>query len=101
MPYVPGIISDTSEVLVDVGTGYFVNKSTSAAADFLERKVCASSYCTSTVHLIVCPITQVKLLEKNTASLEEVLTQKRKSHEMVVMVMQQKIHMANQAGGGN
>ncbi|KAH7130641.1 Prefoldin subunit-domain-containing protein [Dendryphion nanum] len=37
--YVPGRLISSSHVLVDVGTGFFVEKSTSDARDFYERKV--------------------------------------------------------------
>jgi prefoldin alpha subunit len=37
--YVPGTIADSNEVLVDVGTGYFVGKSVPAAGEFIGRKV--------------------------------------------------------------
>eukprot|EP01052_Picozoa_sp_SAG31_P060632 SAG31_NODE_19785_length_591_cov_1.678862_1_plen_89_part_00 len=36
--YVPGEVGDISQVLVDVGTGYFIEKSPPAAMDFLRRK---------------------------------------------------------------
>ena len=48
--YVPGTIADTNEVLVDVGTGYFVGKSVPAAEEFIERKVRAI-FCEPRGHL--------------------------------------------------
>lgn len=37
--YVPGEITDVDKVLVDVGTGYYVEKSTNDAKDVLERRM--------------------------------------------------------------
>ena len=37
--YVPGRLVDTNNVLVDVGTGYFVGKTTGQAQTFLDKKV--------------------------------------------------------------
>jgi prefoldin alpha subunit len=37
--YVPGKLTDSENVLVDVGTGFFVEKSTKDAGDFYNRKV--------------------------------------------------------------
>lgn len=37
--YVPGRLTDSEHVLVDVGTGYFVEKEVKSAGEFYERKV--------------------------------------------------------------
>ena len=37
--YVPGVMEDNSNVLVEVGAGYFVEKSTGDATGYCERKV--------------------------------------------------------------
>lgn len=37
--YVPGTICDSNKVLVDVGTGYFVEKTVPKAKELIERKV--------------------------------------------------------------
>lgn len=37
--YVPGKLIDTKNVLVDIGTGYFVGKTTGQAQGFLDKKV--------------------------------------------------------------
>ena len=37
--YVPGVIKETEKVLVDVGTGYYVEKDVTAANDYFSRKV--------------------------------------------------------------
>jgi prefoldin alpha subunit len=65
------------EVLLDVGTGYFVEQSVEDAKKFMDRKV--------------------SFLQSNTDSLKEVLEGKRNMLEGVVMVMQQKLRMADRA----
>ncbi|XP_063988676.1 prefoldin subunit 5 isoform X1 [Diachasmimorpha longicaudata] len=37
--YVPGRVSDTENVLVDVGTGYFIEKPVDDAKDYFKRRV--------------------------------------------------------------
>eukprot|EP00030_Apusomonadida_sp_AF-17_P002491 a339881_327.p2 GENE.a339881_327~~a339881_327.p2 ORF type:complete len:167 (+),score=78.23 a339881_327:29-502(+) len=37
--YIPGTVGDVRSVLVDVGTGYYVEKSQSEAQQFFERKI--------------------------------------------------------------
>ncbi|XP_018411714.1 PREDICTED: prefoldin subunit 5 [Nanorana parkeri] len=37
--YVPGTLSNVSNVLVDVGTGYYVEKTAEDAKDFFKRKI--------------------------------------------------------------
>ena len=37
--YVPGKMGDTSSVLVDIGTGYFVEKNIEDAKDYFKRRV--------------------------------------------------------------
>lgn len=76
--FVPGTLANVREVLVDVGTGYFVEQSVDDAKKFMDRKV--------------------EFLQSNTDSLKEVLEGKRQMLEGVVFVMQQKLRTA---GGGN
>lgn len=72
--FVPGTLSDVKEVLVDVGTGYFVEQSVNDAKKFMDRKV--------------------EFLQTNTDSLKEVLENKRQMLEGVIFVMQQKMRTA-------
>lgn len=72
--FVPGTLADVREVLVDVGTGYFVEQSVDDARKFMDRKV--------------------EFLQSNTDSLKEVLETKRQMLEGVVFVMQQKLRAA-------
>ncbi|OCL01512.1 Prefoldin alpha subunit [Glonium stellatum] len=37
--YVPGTLASSTHVLVDVGTGFFIEKSTADASDFYTRKI--------------------------------------------------------------
>ncbi|PZC86064.1 probable prefoldin subunit 5 [Helicoverpa armigera] len=37
--YVPGTISDTENVLIDIGTGYYAQKDIAGAKDYFKRKV--------------------------------------------------------------
>lgn len=42
--FVPGTIKSTSRVLVDVGTGFYVEKSPADAASILSKKVCQTRH---------------------------------------------------------
>ncbi|CAH2224755.1 prefoldin subunit 5 [Pelobates cultripes] len=37
--YVPGTLNDVAKVLIDVGTGYYVEKTVNDAKDFFKRKI--------------------------------------------------------------
>lgn len=69
--YVPGELVDVDKVLVDIGTGYFLEKSTQDAKDLLERRL--------------------DLLSKNADSIASVLLQKQRNLEAIVMMMQWKL----------
>uniref|UniRef100_H3G733 Prefoldin, alpha subunit n=2 Tax=Phytophthora ramorum TaxID=164328 RepID=H3G733_PHYRM len=68
--FVPGKLSNKTEVLVDVGTGYFVEQSVDKAEQFMDRKV--------------------EFLQSNTEQLKTVIDGKRNMLEAVLMIMQQK-----------
>ncbi len=72
--YVPGKLKDAEKVLVDVGAGYYVEKSTKKGGEFFQRKI---DYVT-----------------KNLEKLQEALITKRKMREEVVALMQLKVHEA-------
>jgi len=76
--FVPGKLSNVNEVLVDVGTGYFVEKNVDEAKKFMDRKVA--------------------FLQTNTESLKEVMETKRTNLEAVIQVMQLKLRLAEQGG---
>eukprot|EP00937_MAST-01D_sp_MAST-1D-sp2_P004267 g4267.t1 len=71
--YVPGRLADTRKVLVDIGTGYYVEKTVEKANQFFDRKV--------------------KFLEQNTSSLSELITSKQKNLQAVAMMMQRRMQM--------
>ncbi|CAI8001051.1 Prefoldin subunit 5 [Geodia barretti] len=37
--YVPGKLKDTSKVLVDVGTGFYIEKNVPGAQDYFQRRI--------------------------------------------------------------
>ncbi|RHX97151.1 hypothetical protein DYB25_008420 [Aphanomyces astaci] len=76
--YVPGKLTNVETVLVDVGTGYFVEKNVEEAKGFMDRKVA--------------------FLQQNTESLKDVLENKRTNLEAVIQVMQLKMRLAEQQG---
>ncbi|CAI5745377.1 unnamed protein product [Peronospora destructor] len=74
--FVPGNLASKEEVLVDVGTGYFVEQSVKNAEQFMDRKV--------------------EFLQSNTEQLKTVITGKRNMLEAVLMLMQQKMQEVQQ-----
>ncbi|KAJ8566832.1 hypothetical protein ON010_g6291 [Phytophthora cinnamomi] len=67
-------LASKDEVLVDVGTGYFVEQSAAKAEQFMDRKV--------------------EFLQSNTEQLKTVIDGKRNMLEAVLMIMQQKMQEA-------
>ncbi|DBA01867.1 TPA: hypothetical protein N0F65_006015 [Lagenidium giganteum] len=74
--FVPGTLTNVQEVLVDVGTGYFVEHNVDNAKAFMDRKI--------------------EFLKTNTESLQTVLSSKRNMLEGVITVMQHKLRIADQ-----
>ncbi|KAE8901896.1 hypothetical protein PF005_g17506 [Phytophthora fragariae] len=72
--FVPGRLASKEQVLVDVGTGYFVEQSVAKAEQFMDRKV--------------------DFLQSNTDQLKTVIEGKRNMMEAVLMIMQQKMQEA-------
>lgn len=82
--FVPGTLSNVQDVLVDIGTGYYVEQSVDSAKQFMDRKI--------------------EFLSSNTEALKTVLEGKRNMLESVISVMQYKLRMADAAessGKGN
>ncbi|OQO11990.1 hypothetical protein B0A48_02629 [Cryoendolithus antarcticus] len=75
--YVPGSLASTSHVLVDVGTGFFVEKSTSDATKFYQEKI--------------------EELGKNIKDLENVVNGKANNLRVVEEILRQKM-LAQQQG---
>lgn len=76
--YAPGTLSQVSQVLVEVGTGYFVEKEVPEAKKFMDRKI--------------------EFLQSNTESLQQVIETKRSQLEMVIGFMQQKLRTKENTG---
>lgn len=75
--YVPGVMSDVKEVMVDIGTGYFVSKSIPEAKIYFEKKN--------------------NFLSSRLKEVEKVLVAKKQNAQSVVMVMQGKIAEMSQS----
>ena len=69
--YVPGKLADTEHVLVDVGTGFYVEKTTADAQTFYNAKI--------------------EELGKNTKELENIVNGKANNLRMVEEVLRQKM----------
>ncbi|TVY50428.1 putative prefoldin subunit 5 [Lachnellula cervina] len=69
--YVPGTLADTENVIVDVGTGFYVEKSTKDATGFYETKV--------------------EELAGNLKALEKILQEKNDGLRMIEDVLRQKV----------
>jgi prefoldin alpha subunit len=67
--YVPGVIHN--EVMIDIGTGYYVPRTSEQAQGFMDRKI--------------------KFLDQRLTELQKVILQKRNESQQVLSVLQQKI----------
>ena len=75
--YVPGRLSNVKTVMVDVGTGYFVEKEVQAARDFLQAKL--------------------KMVSDSIEKVGMALSAKRRDLEAVTIVLQAKMQAVKQA----
>ena len=71
--YVKGVMSDVKNVMVDVGTGYYVDMDVASANDFYSRKI--------------------GLLKENMDSLEITINTKQDQRGSVVEIMQTKLQL--------
>ncbi|GAA5975037.1 hypothetical protein JCM11641_000005 [Rhodosporidiobolus odoratus] len=85
--YVPGRIKDTENVLVDIGTGYFVEKSTKAAKTLYNTKILALKSNLSTLQA------QIEKKQDNFQACGEMLRHKAQQEQMAAAA-------AAGAGGG-
>lgn len=69
--YVPGQIVDCDKVMVDVGTGYFVEKTSKDAIEFFEKKT--------------------QTLQENLVDLEKIVAQKSSNLRVIEDTLKQKI----------
>jgi prefoldin alpha subunit len=77
--YVPGKIVDPDKVVVELGTGYFCEKTIPAAQDLIDRKM--------------------QLVTKSIETVESVGMNKRRNLEKLAEVMQYKIQMLQEGRG--
>ncbi|KAH9475135.1 putative prefoldin subunit 5 [Psilocybe cubensis] len=76
--YVPGKLSDSEHVIVDIGTGYYVRKTRAEAAKHYSSKV--------------------EYIRTNVDTLEETINKKRENMNVIISVLQQKIQAETQGG---
>uniref|UniRef100_K7FFW4 Prefoldin subunit 5 n=2 Tax=Pelodiscus sinensis TaxID=13735 RepID=K7FFW4_PELSI len=76
--YVPGKLSDVGHVLVDVGTGYYVEKTADNARDFFKRKI--------------------DFLTKQMEKIQPALQEKHTMKQAVMEMMSQKIQQLTATG---
>mmetsp|Transcript_7132 Transcript_7132/g.20895 ORF Transcript_7132/g.20895 Transcript_7132/m.20895 type:complete len:135 (+) Transcript_7132:240-644(+) len=76
--YVPGKIKDANKVLVNVGTGYLVEKSLPKAQELIERKI--------------------GQIGTNCEGLQQVISARRKNLEVISMVFNNRIRAGQAAG---
>lgn len=77
--YVPGTLADTEHVIVDVGTGFYVEKSTDDAVTFYNGKI--------------------EELGKNIKDLENIVNGKANNLRMVEEVLRQKMLSSGEQSG--
>ncbi|OSX76414.1 hypothetical protein BU14_0192s0031 [Porphyra umbilicalis] len=75
--YVPGVIQNPSELMVDVGTGYFISKNPADAASYFSRRMA--------------------MMKEQLDKAYGVLNQKRQLFEAVSHLLQNKLEMAQAA----
>ncbi|XP_072986259.1 prefoldin subunit 5 [Typha latifolia] len=73
--YVPGTLDDAEKVLVDVGTGYFIEKTTAEGKDYCDRKI--------------------SLLKSNFDELVEMASKKKNLADEVGVVLQAKLRQSS------
>lgn len=76
--YVPGHIQDTEKVVIDIGTGYYVEKDLDSAKDYFKRKVEFVSeqiekidilgYEKSQIRDAICEVMTVKMQQERAAA---------------------------------
>jgi prefoldin alpha subunit len=92
--YAPGKVQDPNKVIVELGTGYFVEKTIPDAKDLISRKVSSSSF--FSLMLLSSPLLQIALIDKSMESIEKVGGGKKKTLEQINYLMNYKIMMAQE-----
>jgi prefoldin alpha subunit len=76
--YVPGKLLDPKKVIVELGTGYFADKTTEEAKDMIDRKM--------------------TLVQTSVETIEGVGLQKKKNLDVIMQIMTMKMQMAAEKG---
>eukprot|EP01134_Creolimax_fragrantissima_P008135 CFRG8135T1 len=76
--YVPGKLADVEKVVVDIGTGYYVEKSIADASAYYDRRL--------------------EYMQGNIQGIANQLNSKRNVHSAIIQVMQEKIREQAAAG---
>lgn len=114
--YVPGRIADAGKVLIDIGTGYFVEKSIPKAKEYLDRRVrnqlshiahendqipvYIHTAILTSYSMCIAPLRpQVTMVTQNVDSLQKVLLQKEQTTRMVSGYMQRRLAMLSDKDG--
>jgi len=75
--YVPGKMTNNQTVLVDIGTGYYVQKNIKQAQEYAERKI--------------------KMITENAEKVSQAVAIKRKNLETVILFMQEQMQQQYEA----
>ncbi len=78
--YVPGTIVEADKVLVDIGTGYFVEKTRPDAVELLDRKIA--------------------LIQQNAESYQDMARTKQQNLQAIVEMMRMRLNSQPQQAGG-
>eukprot|EP01120_Amphizonella_sp_Union-15-10_P012189 TRINITY_DN5376_c0_g2_i3.p1 TRINITY_DN5376_c0_g2~~TRINITY_DN5376_c0_g2_i3.p1 ORF type:complete len:153 (+),score=25.57 TRINITY_DN5376_c0_g2_i3:108-566(+) len=69
--YVPGKLADTKRVLVDIGTGYYIEQTVPKTIEYIERRVSS--------------------IEENAVKIQQAVETKKKNLETIMFIMQGKM----------
>ncbi|XP_028170599.1 prefoldin subunit 5 [Ostrinia nubilalis] len=75
--YVPGVITDTEHVIIDIGTGYYAQKDIEGGKDYFKRKV--------------------QFVTEQMEKIQQLGTEKSKAREAICMMMEMKLQAQAQA----
>jgi prefoldin alpha subunit len=95
--YVPGKLSDPEHVIVDVGTGYYVQKVRKTSFVF-PQALLTSCMEQTRPQAVKHYQNKVEYIRTNVDSLEETIQKKRENMNYLTGVLQQKIQVETQAG---
>eukprot|EP01017_Pseudomicrothorax_dubius_P019783 TRINITY_DN2179_c0_g1_i16.p1 TRINITY_DN2179_c0_g1~~TRINITY_DN2179_c0_g1_i16.p1 ORF type:complete len:113 (-),score=22.86 TRINITY_DN2179_c0_g1_i16:95-433(-) len=70
--YVSGVIADRENFLIDLGTGYYVERNTRQASEYCDRKIA--------------------MLKENVEKLTKIITEKSQQIDTLTLVLQKKVN---------